>query len=308
MLSINECAFAERNMFKAIAHAKIRNLFADDEAQRDWRQQYRQTEDFLTAAIFSRLAYLTPTSVFNVIEHATGGSLTPSDPSERAALFLQRVDFWPNWSFSKHTMHGHHRQPDVFLRYRHQSSRRETRIIVEAKREDQRHNAKQLAEEWIAFLDQTEETDLADNYIFAIGGAPDSPEHLQLAVADHLRIWSEESSVSVVYCSWAALKRAIVQERQLLGAQSSQNIMDDLVEIFDFHGFRTVRYLCEMLEYGTLARADYARALSLLSAWQFTAPISQSPRWFRSFVVETNTLEPLASQSALAALHQWKTQ
>lgn len=45
-------------MLHAILHGKIRGLFDDIEEGISWRSAYKKYEDFLTASVLGRMAYL----------------------------------------------------------------------------------------------------------------------------------------------------------------------------------------------------------------------------------------------------------
>jgi hypothetical protein len=81
-------------MFHAIVHGKVRNNLAGIELGAEWRSLYRQTEDFLTAAVFGRLAYLPSHTLWSIIRHAAG-TVAPSHNLPQDAGRLLTREFWP---------------------------------------------------------------------------------------------------------------------------------------------------------------------------------------------------------------------
>lgn len=52
-------------MFKAVKHGKVR--FSGSLTAGTWDQVFKPNEDFLTAAVFSRLMYLTPEALAGLL-------------------------------------------------------------------------------------------------------------------------------------------------------------------------------------------------------------------------------------------------
>lgn len=106
-------------MLRAIISGKAGRIVLDGVEHRvSWREVFRRSEDLLTAAIFSRVRYLSPellsSFMAQLVEPEVAASLGP----------LDRVDFWSNLEGT----HGRVRvQPDLMMWFAH------ALVIVEVK-------------------------------------------------------------------------------------------------------------------------------------------------------------------------------
>ncbi len=64
-------------MFQAILHGKVRDNLANADLNSDWRSLYRQTEDFLTAAVFCHLTFLPARCA--LVDHSLSSYRRPAD-------------------------------------------------------------------------------------------------------------------------------------------------------------------------------------------------------------------------------------
>src|ERR1700730_8982202 len=134
-------------MFQAILHGKVRNNFAGADLKSDWRGLYRQTEDFLTAAVFCRLTYLPPDVLWSIIRSAATIAL-PHGLPERVGGLLGR-EFWPRWGLTESEENKQIKEPDVFLPFERLN------LVVEAKLGDgNQQKPDQWAEEIAACVER----------------------------------------------------------------------------------------------------------------------------------------------------------
>ena len=83
-------------MLSAILHGKARCLATPVELGQPWRHVFRGSEDFLTAAVFERLAYMDDAVLWRLLQRAVRPDLLPP----RTIATLECFDFWPRWPLS----------------------------------------------------------------------------------------------------------------------------------------------------------------------------------------------------------------
>jgi hypothetical protein len=178
-------------MFQAIFHGKVRDNPAGVELGREWRSFYRQTEDFLTAAVFGRLTYLPSHTLWSILRHAAI-TVASSHPLPQDVGWLVTREFWPRWELDMPTQKTMRKEPDVFLGFER------LHLLVEAKRGDfLTQDAEQWAADLAAFLQQEESDHAIPVWLLAIGGIGVLVEHALWLSAPDLRGIREESMVTM---------------------------------------------------------------------------------------------------------------
>jgi len=128
------------------------------ELGREWRFFYRQTEDFLTAAVFGRLTYLPSHTLWSILRHAAI-TVASFHPLPQDVGWLVTREFWPRWELDTPTQKTTRKEPDVFLEFER------LHLLVEAERGDfLTQDAEQWAAELAAFLQQEESDHLAHEF------------------------------------------------------------------------------------------------------------------------------------------------
>ncbi|MDA3921023.1 MAG: hypothetical protein PF501_10140 [Salinisphaera sp.] len=112
-------------MLKAIEHGKMARWIDDEGQQVSAIAAYRDHEDHLTAAVFSRLSYLPTDLLWRVLSQAADGAQSDSCLSARPRL--TQIEFWPRLATDDTRV-----EPDVQLSFA------TFELIVEAKRRDER--------------------------------------------------------------------------------------------------------------------------------------------------------------------------
>lgn len=138
-------------MFVAISKGKARRVEMNGQNV-SWRSLYRRSEDLVTAVVWSRLAYLSPSSLQGVLSR-----LFPE--IGQLCNELQSIELWPYWGI----------EPDVVLHFDSLT------LVVEAKRvnEDNWQSSSQWRGELEAAKKRYPDKQLA---LFAIGGLGQHPE------------------------------------------------------------------------------------------------------------------------------------
>ena len=238
-------------MFQAIFHGKVRDNLIGVQLGAEWRSFYRQTEDFLTAAVFSRLAYLPSHTLWSILRHAAV-TVLPFDTFPQDVGRLVTREFWPRWELDASQQHATWKEPDVFLCFER------LHLLVEAKLGDfSRQYPEQWAAELAAFQRQEESGHDIPVWLLAIGGMGEVPMPSAIAIMqqeagrllDHV-FHSPNIQVRLMACSWRSLLVALIEERRHTDVQGGglSFIMADLMEILEFHGVRNTHWLQDLLQ------------------------------------------------------------
>ena len=260
-------------MFQAVLYGKVRNNFGSVGVGSEWRSLYRQTEDFLTAAVFCRLTYLPSKTLWSIIRHAARLTM-PSNSLPKDAGQLRIREFWPRWELAASGEVIGSKEPDVFLGFEL------LHLLVEAKLGDDhlQQNPSQWAAEIAAYLQSQEGDHSVPFWLLAIGGMGREPmvgaAMPQWQQTEHLlRNMYRYPNVSVLLatCSWQHLLMALVEEMKQMDTQSDSTlayIISDLIEILRFHGIRYTHWLPELLRPNVLAlRTASEGSLAILGVW-----------------------------------------
>ena len=240
-------------MFQAILHAKVRLQKQKDGMNQNWRGIFRETEDFLTAGIFGRLAYLPPGALWKLLK-ATVISKHEQELPEQVGN-LRDIQFWPSWFLEDEQDNRRHRkEPDVFLRFE------KLDLLVEAKRIGTQQEPQQWAEEQMAYAEEFPEEERPENcYLLAIGGAN---------IADRVSVVELENkanrnitggmNVRLLACSWERLYESLsTVSNNCNDVGINFRLIEDMIEILAFHGVRGWLDLSDLSshKYGNI-RAD----------------------------------------------------
>lgn len=240
-------------MFRAIAQGKLRLPNAD-------------SEDCLTAAIFSRLSYLPSAVIMRTLSEANvGRSPLPQDPGG-----LLEVQFWPTWSCSHISANSGSVQPDVLFRFERLD------MIVEAKRWDDRtQSAEQLAREWNAF-EKASGLDHRPNkaVVLSIGGVDYDPNmhcvrRRKLASSFVEKLSSEtRRKVALAFVSWLSFRRAVENLLESASPPANSFLLRDILEILERFGVRMAARVpfCELPERARGLTID-PDSSAVLEAW-----------------------------------------
>jgi hypothetical protein len=233
-------------MFQALLHGKVRDNLAGVDLNSDWRSQYRQSEDFLTAAVFCRLTYLPQDVLWLIIRLAATVAMPISLPE--CVGGLERREFWPRWSLTLSDEGKQIKEPDVFLQFERLA------LLAEAKVDDgHRQRPEQWAAEIAACVERTGFNSQIPIWLFAIGGMGDeATESTVLKMREqaerilHGRYNHHNVPVLLAACSWRQFLAALIAWSEQNHASSEAYIVCDLIEILRFHGFRHSQWLAEL--------------------------------------------------------------
>ncbi len=95
-------------MLQAVLHGKAGRVEQDGHASISWRELFKTREDLLTAAVFSRFAYLSPPIHQELMGAWLGGNYDLGE--------FESIDFWPCYEIVKS---GGFREvePDLVMRF-----------------------------------------------------------------------------------------------------------------------------------------------------------------------------------------------
>ena len=256
-------------MFKAILNSKIRNHLFGGEHGEPWRRRYKECEDFLTASIFARLSYLPHEMFWNLLSaSAVSNHILTNRPQS-----LKDIEFWPKWYSDKPEFAFYYKEPDIFLSFS------DLDIIIEAKLKG-RQDPMQLANEFMAYLRRPDLPPKDKVYLLAIEGIPQmSPaavEDLEFQVNSLVRNHYDTSKIAarLLGCSWKKLLSVLheLTSKNDKGISSSARwLLNDLMEIFGFHGFRLWYWLEKAGEYATQHPIGET-SFKELSSWMLPIP------------------------------------
>jgi hypothetical protein len=100
-------------MLKAITHSKAGRVSSDNEKQSErWKDIYQQREDLMTAAVFSRFAYLSEELQNQILSTWFG-----IDACKNSFCGFEEIVFWPNYLHPDSDVHRV--EPDVLLIFDH---------------------------------------------------------------------------------------------------------------------------------------------------------------------------------------------
>ncbi|MBD3347270.1 MAG: hypothetical protein GF401_19620 [Chitinivibrionales bacterium] len=213
-------------MYKAIVNGKVRNNFSFFEEGKSWRTFYKEREDFLTAAIISRLLYLPSEVVWRIIK---------SNMSNKASSFLPvhpgKIDdyqFWP-----RYWLGGNYVEPDCVIHFENVA------IIIEAKLSDSSMNqsSDQLVREYNAYIENRAREEQRPVLILAVGGLDSDREQeideLIGAVNENLRAKGRNDFL-VHALPWKTLRDSL-NNLPVPDEDEKRFLIEDIKEIFDFH-------------------------------------------------------------------------
>lgn len=224
-----------------------------------FRSVFRSAEDPLTAAVFSRLAYLDPTLLWAILGCATRGEL----PVGSRQMRLAEAQFWPGWSLT--TVEGVRSvEPDVFMRFDLGDPPRRVDLVVECKR-GERHDRGQWEREWRAhaetYPDEGIDTDVV---LLAVGKWRRTPP---VEVAAILGVCQKPmpKRVRVVAMDWRdltdTLARLDVEDRD-------RRIVEDILDALALHGHLHVHEMRGLAR----MRAAFERSQEALATLSLQAP------------------------------------
>lgn len=184
------------------------------------REVYKDREDMLTAAIVSRISYLSD----DTLNHLFGSIFTSS--SLNFAL-LNEVEFWPNFTSSIQQRV----EPDVILHFDWGI------LVIEAKRP---HNSHQYAEQWIKELESLP-SDYREGeiYFLSLGGSA-ANNISELARFDTLIPTYGNVSIPhptiMAYQTWEELVNYLQRSKDSGDlSRSDESIISDMIEALELY-------------------------------------------------------------------------
>lgn len=219
-------------MLRAILGGKGRRLPDTARPGDSFRSVFRSAEDPLTAAVFSRLAYLDPSLLWAVLSCATRDEL----PDGTRPIRLVAAQFWPEWSLT--TASGVRSvEPDVFMRFDIGDPPRRVDLVVECKRRDG-HNRGQWEREWRAhaetYPDDDPDRDVALLAVGMWGKAP--PAEIATVLSAHRDPMPE--GFRAVAMDWRDLTNTLAR---LTVDDRDRRIVEDILDALALHGHLHVR-------------------------------------------------------------------
>lgn len=216
-------------MLRALLHGKdLGAHIIGVDTKISWRQIFKASEDFLTAAVFSRLSYLNGADLWSILREAFGNSL----PNYKVAT-LKNIEFWPRWSLSTRDFV----EPDIFLQFSLGDPEVLVDILIEAKLGE---GLGQYSAQWIAEIEAYREQfpiNVRDNFYFlAIGGLGANFNQRVNDLATQTSGVVGETHIAGT--SWSKLTDVVHARTQKLTIHS--RIVDDILEALALCGERHI--------------------------------------------------------------------
>lgn len=245
-------------MLKAILGGKGRRLPDTARPGDSFRSVFRSAEDLLTAAVFSRLAYLDPVLLWAILGCATRAEL----PVGTRPIRLREAQFWPGWSLT--TAAGVRSvEPDVFMRFDIGDPPRRVDLVVECKREEG-HDRRQWEREWRAHAEAyPDEAPNTDVVLLAVGKWARAPT-MQVAtiLGAHRDLMPE--GFRAVAMDWRDLTDTLAR---LTVDGRDRRIVEDILDALALHGHLHVREMRGLArEHAAFERSQKALATRSLQA------------------------------------------
>jgi hypothetical protein len=264
-------------VFKAVQSAKVR--VNEDVGPVRCGDVFKRNEDFLTAAVFSRLLYM-PTDALNKLLRVSDARLGEVLASE----------FWPEWSVDSQNPRRRV-EPDVYIQFD------SVDLIVEAKLGDVAgyQMADQWAREWAAWY-QNRRNDERPGLLLGIGGLGRTESEVKAEVT---RLVEQTNSllharlppicpINADGLAWQGLYDRL----GILRKEVSPQLLTDLLAILGYFGSRGHEYLADLSEVASRAMARPIRVGStdVIGRWH-GAPTE--PDW----IAASRGLRPISDAS-----------
>ncbi len=227
-------------MLYAIEKNKAGRNFSDEEI--NWRHLFKNSEDSLTSFVFERLFYLPVELFWQLIKESCYGS----ELTTFCGPILSK-EFWPHWD-AEDTNNTNFIEPDVFIRFK------EFDLIIEAKRfDDNQQNPIQWKDQITSYYKEYKE-DGKQLFYIALGGLHSEKSE-----------FIKEGNVWVVKCRWKrildnvkGLLKSLKHSQGILTSNDSIiSIFEDLVTVFQIHGYATGEWFDEIKNIESLKLKDY---------------------------------------------------
>lgn len=198
-------------MIRALLHRKSRQR-VDQLFDKGLVDEYAGTEDLLTAAVFSRLCYLSEPAFNRFLAGLTDEAFVSN------AGILREVQFWPHLKFE-----GRRVEPDVYWKFDNAC------LIVEAKRWDNTRlqDPEQLFNQWLSACALWSPENVVH---LAVGGLPRHTEPGKLSGRTFAKLEQQ-----VIYaCPWATIGK-IASEISFRCDLPDSRILGDLLAALHLH-------------------------------------------------------------------------
>ena len=255
-------------MFKAVKSGKIR--FGEGLEQLQCANIFKLNEDFLTAAVFSRLLYL-PSDVISALLLPPELDLTLGEVKES--------NFWPSWTVRSRNAVATRVEPDVYIQFENVD------LIVEAKiNDDPCQTPEQWAQEWAAWHQGEYSNRKKQVYLLAIGGlgaTNANPGALATEIGAAANSLLQINFVGVPAMQWVGLSWQEVYYRLSSEVLPNSQIARDLAEILRYFGLRRYQFLNDLsgLRRRLMINSISGGSLDVMGRWHATR---REPHWLET--------------------------
>ena len=251
----------KEEMFKAVKFGKIRLREGLEELRS--ADIFKLNEDFLTAAVFSRLLYMPSEALSTLLLRDVNVKLGE----------VAESTFWPTWSVQPKDAEAHNVEPDLYI----QSEGLD--LIVEAKRYDDPvcQGPEQWAREWAAW----HQSDYFDSQkpvlLLAIGGLGTSPDTTKARAqsardAANNYLLTKFPGVPAIQATGVSWREIYVRLTEDPGDSVQAQLLRDIREILGYFGHRTCEHLVDLARRMKDSKNSgiHLRSLSVLEGHLFT--------------------------------------
>jgi hypothetical protein len=257
-------------MFKAVKLRKVR--LREGLQELPCASIFRLNEDFLMAAVFSRLPYLSSEALSTLLLHGSGVRLGE----------LKAAAFWPTWTLQSKDAGAVRVEPDLCVEFDGID------LIVEGKLGDDPgyQTSEQWAREWAAWH-QAERPDREKQaLLLAIGGlgATTAASETATKIGEAANRLLRADFLGVPAIRWVGLSWQELYDRlssETLGDQLNSQLTQDLKEILRYFGLRRYEFLGDLSGLTSSSRisAIGIGSLEVMGRWH-TA--TREPDWVES--------------------------
>jgi len=245
-------------VLKALLQGKLprRVVVREDDADNPALLELTRREDLLTAAVFSRLAYLPSNVAWDILRRAAkpleeNGVALPRDAPPGAPRWF----FWPKLRPGADGGNTRHVEPDVLVSWG------DTLLVCEAK-----HEGEQYAHQWVEQLRAVRampEHSGKPIWFLAVGGIVVRERALQAA---HVRRELTNTARRMLALCWEDLHHAIDDCRPSCLASEQSNMLNDIVAALYAWGYRKKTWFSSLCAGEPSFQSE--KALAVLQAWR----------------------------------------
>jgi hypothetical protein len=268
-----------------------------------WRKVFKEDEDPLTAAVFSRLSYLPSDMAWRILCR----NACPMGDLRVSLGELDEILFWPRQNAE--SLGRGYVEPDVILNFEHGT------VLVEVKKSDSNlQKPEQWAEELAAYAGGPELNIGLPVYFLAIGGIECLNERTLVQRVCEAKQIAKKKNLTLphqwvaVGCSLQGLRTSVEIELEssiTTPERGVRQIFRDILLAFDLYGLRSISWLAELpSDLSGWPRLCHA-SVDELNSWLSPLAFAKLSGYFDGMAVSIGRLGEMRLQSIMT-LDKWR--